>query len=344
MQDEPLTTPEGKMQTPMQQKPKTTTGSVGEQRNEHMGASDKLLCTEAGSRSTTEHQQDTAGDASVPCGAKKTEGNREGNRSDDKPSPNLQKALQQEPAHIVAPTPPEICAQKLHIRRQRINSLTHEMGDVQNNSLNQWESIEGAITYRTDAVNKKTGREEEEKTKVSAMSPDQLEPTHTPELGKGDRQERSRSRSRRARISREHESQHIPMTRLQKEASPASQPPMALSLRGRVNNLTVQEKAEMRRLREEHGANQRAEFVAPESKYIFWCPIPNCNAPINQNGFERSYKRHINMAHRNIECPIVVTVQKYDQLKTSKFYPPAPPQTGTRVSNRPAKEGGGLGP
>ena len=245
-----------------------------------------------------------------------------------------QQGLQDQPIHEKQATPLAAYAEQLHVHKQRINKLTHEMDDAKGTSLEYWENIRGAATYRSGAVAKK--RDQEEAVQQELEKGAKVD---------GDRN-RSRSRARKERGRTEEggkerqgladaEMMSIPMSQLQKQKREGDLVPIEIAIRGRPNDLTRPEKAEMSRIQEEHGCNQRSDFVAPSSWFIYRCPLPGRNAPINQNGLERSYKRHLLTAHKEITHPATVTARKYNQIQTVKYFSPAPTSAAlTRRNNK----------
>ena len=67
----------------------------------------------------------------------------------------------------------------------------------------------------------------------------------------------------------------------------------------RNNDLSDTEKLLLRRIKIEHGYSQHCEFVNPEARFIFRCPL--CTSVLNSNGVERSVRVHFNRRHSTLQ-------------------------------------------
>ena len=155
-------------------------------------------------------------------------------------------------------------------------------------SICDWESIGGAMQFRPTGIQKRNFEAGRKKS--------QTENEPTPEL----QPQSQRSTSQ----TREEQQPHIeektrPIGTLKERRDESDSIQREIQIKAGNNDLSDTEKLFLRRIKVEHGYSQHCEFINPDSRFIFRCPL--CTSALNSNGIERCARVHFNRRHSNLQ-------------------------------------------
>ena len=126
------------------------------------------------------------------------------------------------------------------------------------------------------------------------------------------------------------------------KAQTVSQQPLMATMRASKNDLTQAEKAYMRSLTSEKGGHGRFDYVPPEGRSIYRCPLKGCpnpyskkGQPINSDGLRGKFHRHLARDHQDVETCVSLKVVMRDGTEQFFEYPQPKKQTPRRRYRMP---------
>ena len=106
------------------------------------------------------------------------------------------------------------------------------------------------------------------------------------------------------------------------------QTPLMATMSARKNDMTQSEQAYVRSLTSEKGGHSRFDYVPPEARFIYRCPLKGCpnphstkGLPISSDGLRGKYHRHLARDHQDIETSINLRVKMRDGTEQFSEYP-----------------------